>query len=156
MRAPRHAGILAASLLAILLGTGMSGCNSYRYYDIHVTFDSTAFTRADAFSVHECKVVVSGADSSEFLLPMGQCPNMIVGNDPLDAGMFEFSTFASSGSLTFTLEAFQGLGELPACMSGKGMTTLPVGSLVTTPGDLKIMKTGMTCVGAGGTQVDGG
>jgi len=155
----RSRGMLAAAALAIVCALGGAGCNTYKYYNIHVTFDnagSMPFTTASAFSVQSCVVNVSGADSSQFRLPQGRCPNMTPGGNVLDPGVFEFSTFADSGNLTFTIDAFQDVTETAACKIGHGTVTLPVSATITTAGDLKIVNTGTSCVTTGNTQGDAG
>jgi hypothetical protein len=163
MRLARFFRRLALIAVPALLGLGALGCNTYKYYDVHVTFDpagAPGFTKASAFSVFVCQVTVSGAESTQFDLPHGssdqRCPNMIPGMDPLDAGSFEFTTFADSGNLTFTLDAFQDMTRTAPCHIGHGALTLPVNSTITTPGELKIQNTGMSCVTTGNTPGDGG
>ena len=159
MRLARFWLRLALVALPVALGLGASGCHTYKYYDMHVTFDSASFTRSTAFSVFVCQVTVSGADSAEFDLPHQnsdqRCPNMIpTAPDPLDAGTFEFSTFADSGNLTFTLDAFQNSARTPDCLIGIGTATLPVTSEITTKSDLVIKKQPASCVDTGQHQGD--
>jgi hypothetical protein len=132
-------GILAAALL------GGTGCSEYKYFDIHVAFDRTMYDIASAQAVSDCQVTVSGKASSTFPLPPGNCPNRhttMDNSDPLDAGTFEFSSFADSGNLIFTVATFAGLGKRPECKSGEGSTTVPVVSASMIKGEVVIKKTG--------------
>jgi hypothetical protein len=100
-------------------------------------------TSADQTS--HCQVTVSGASSGKFPLRPGLCPNRrFDGSDPLDAGTFEYSTFAESGTITFTVTAFAGVGQDPACKVGEGSTAVSVGAMKSTtgavPGEVKIQK----------------
>ena len=157
MRHPRS--ILVAFCLLAGLVVGGAGCNTYRYFDVQVTFDATAnppFTKASAFSVAVCQVTVSGAAHDSFKLPDGTCPDMRTNGNPLSGGAFEYSTFADSGNITFALDAFQDVSQADNCKIGSGTLTLPVTGIITTTGELKIKMTGMSCKPFGGIQADGG
>jgi hypothetical protein len=170
MRPARFWQRLACLALPLVFGLAAAGCHTYKYYDLHVTFDPTGmgtmpgFTKASAFTVQVCRVTVSGADSAQFNLPHGdvlgasnadqRCPNLSPTGDPLDAGLFEFSTFADSGSLKFTLDAFQMLSETDNCKIGTGSVSLPVSGMITTMGNLPIQYTGVTCADTGQHQGD--
>lgn len=156
MRSLRSSVVGLCALAA--LGVAGAGCNTYRYFDVQVTFDATAtppFSRASAFTVQACQVVVSGADHDTFLLTNG-CPDMRVNGNPLSGGVFEFSTFADSGTLTFTLDAYQDDLRTEPCRIGHGELALPVTGTITTVGELKVKNTGMSCVTTGNTPADGG
>src|SRR5215470_15835118 len=121
MARPRWA--LAGLLLALPLAG--SGCHDFKYVDVAVRFDptpaqgqTTGFDSASAFTVNICRVNVSGAATDSFVLPEGSCPNRLNKNDPLNVGTFEYSTFADSGNITFTLQAFQGNVERADCKLG--------------------------------------
>jgi hypothetical protein len=144
----RRSVMLAGLPLLLLLGA--SGCHTYKYFDINVRFDdapasgqTAGFDSALAFRVNICRVNVSGADTDSFILP--GCPHRAPSTDPLNVGAFEFSTFADSGNLTFTLDAFEGNMETAACKLGEGSTTIKVTSMMTINGDLKIQKVGDGC-----------
>jgi hypothetical protein len=131
-------GILAAALL------GGAGCSQYKYFDIHVAFDPSMYDISTTQLVRDCRVTVSGKASSVFTLPPGVCPNRhtaMDNTDPLDAGTFEFSSFADSGSLIFTVETFEGAGLQPQCKSGEGSATVPVVGMSMIKGEVVIKKT---------------
>jgi hypothetical protein len=131
-------GILVAALL------GGAGCSEYKYFDIHVRFDPTMYDISTTQLVHDCRVTVSGPASSVFLLPPGNCPNNHTtadGSDPLDAGTFEFSSFATSGTMVFTVETFAAVGLQPKCKSGEGSTPVPVVGMSMINGEVVIKKT---------------
>ncbi len=131
-------GILAAALL------GGAGCSEYKYFDIHVTFDPSTYDISTTQEVRDCRVTVSGPASSVFTLPEGNCPNRHTtadGSDPLDAGTFEFSSFATSGTMMFKVETFSGLGLKPECKSGEGTASVPVSGMSMIPGLVVIKRT---------------
>lgn len=131
-------GILAAALL------GGAGCSEYKYFDIHVTFDPTMYDISTTQQVRDCRVTVSGPASSVFTLPEGNCPNRhttVDNSDPLDAGTFEFSSFATSGTMTFKVETFAGVGLQANCKSGEGSVAVPVVGMSMITGAVVIHKT---------------
>jgi hypothetical protein len=143
-------GILAAALL------GGAGCSEYKYFDIHISFDPTMYDISSTREVHDCRVTVSGPASSTFPLPPGNCPNNHSGmgadtSDPLDAGTFEFSSFATSGTMTFKVETFAGLGFRPECKSGEGVAAVPVVGMSMIKGEVVIHKTVATTPCLNGT-----
>ena len=131
-------GLGALTALALLLGAG--GCSTYKYFDIHVTFDSTVFTDASVGVIHRCVVTVSGADKSRFTI--SNCPNTSPARpdpeNPLDIGSFEYSTFATSGTLDFKLETYVGMNETLPCKSGEGDAAIPVTSMTDIMGSLVV------------------
>ena len=93
-------------LLALVLAAaslGAAGCSEYHYYDIDVTFDTSAGQFAGINEVSTIQVMVmsvSGADSADFQIgPNANGLPLVTG---ADLGVFEYSTFADSGTLTFT------------------------------------------------------
>jgi hypothetical protein len=159
-------GRLAVLAVPVLLALGGAGCNTYHYYDIHALFDPSSgpgmpgFTGASAFSVQVCVVSISGADNTTFELPLNnvpeqRCPDVRPGQNALDAGMFEYSTFTDSGTLTFTLDAFQDLAQTPGCHIGSGNVKVPATSAITTSAELHIKLQSASCVTTGQTQGDG-
>jgi hypothetical protein len=123
MRAARS---LAPAFLILLLGA--TGCHTYKYFDVTVRFDATAgnFDSVLVGSLDHCNVVVSGADSGDFPLAKGTCPNKVPTGDALSGGQFEFSSFADSGTVTFTVDAYKGLTNDPNCKVGEGVAPAPV------------------------------
>ena len=137
----------ALPLLFALTGLG---CHTYKYIDVTVAFDPVTFTNVnDVFKIKRCRVTVSGADSGVGRLDEAKCPNHTGMGDSYSGGIFEFSTFADSGNLTFHLEGFQGDGELPNCKVGDGTTSLPLSSTMTVEGTLKVTKVSDGCQSGG-------
>lgn len=146
-----------AALVLLPLLFGAASCHSYRYFDIHVRFDPATFDSPRAFRVKTCRVTVSGADSGSAIIPDGKCPNRTNTGDSLDAGVFEFSSFAESGMVSFRVQVFENIGEKPECILGEGTVSVPVGA-TTSMADLSIKSTGQPgCPnGPGPTNPDGG
>ncbi len=61
---------------------------------------------------------VTGAATDDFPLDAGLCKTTSPAT--LDMGMFEYSTFADSGNLTFTLKLFEYPESNAACQIGAG------------------------------------
>jgi hypothetical protein len=143
---------LAALALPALVGLGASGCHTYKYVDSSVTFDQT-IDDSDILTVQRCRVVVTGADSDDFLLH--NCPNPNE-PDPHVGPAFEFSTFAESGTLHFEFKGFQGLTDKPECLLLDGKLDVPVTGATT----ISAMPINVTKAGPGCTSVspvtDGG
>jgi hypothetical protein len=128
----RRLGAVAALTLPFLAG---AGCSTYKYFDINVSFASPPFDDASVGQIHRCRVTVSGADKSSFVI--SNCPT---GSTvaPLESGDFEYSTFASSGTLNFELDTYVGMVEKPDCQSGKGTVAIPVTGATTITGSLVV------------------
>jgi hypothetical protein len=122
-------------LVALALPLVFGGCSTYKYFDIHVSFSPTAFNDASVGQIHHCRVTVSGADKSDFVI--SDCPSMSTVS-PLDAGTFEYSSFATSGTMNFELDTFVGLVDKTECQSGKGSVAIPVTGATTIPGNLVV------------------
>jgi len=135
-----------ARLLVLVLGLGAlgaAGCDSYHYYDMDLIFSSGWVGGINsAGAAQDCRVTVSGADSHGF--DVTNCGVMSQANYP-DVGTFEFATFADSGSLTFTVNAYNGTPYTSACLFGTGSTTIPASSTVTSTGSITINPMGTGC-----------
>ncbi len=133
----RRLGAVAALALPFLAG---AGCNTFKYFDINVSFASPPFDDSSVGEIHDCRVVVTGADTSSFLI--SNCPTHNTAA-PLESGTFEYSTYASSGTINFELDTYVGLVEKPDCQSGKGSASFAVTSATTVEGSLVVnMKVG--------------
>jgi hypothetical protein len=135
------------SLLVVAVAVlGAAGCDTYHYYDMDLVLGSS-FTTALIGQVQLCKVQVSGADSHEFDLPA--CGVSSTRTTAGKIGTFEFATFADSGTLTFTVDAYNGVTPTPNCLYGMGVTNLPASSQVTTMGMITVEVTGTGCPNSG-------
>jgi len=134
---------LARVGLPLALGLAAAGCNSFKYFDIHVMFDPATFSSTSVRTISVCKMTTSGADSKSFIIDKN-CPPTS-NTDPLDMGIFEYSSFADSGTITFKFEGFQDSGEKPECLIGTGMQSVQVSGETTIKADLTVAKTGMGC-----------
>jgi hypothetical protein len=132
----------AATLALAVVALGGAGCDTYHYYDMTLEFGS-GWTGGlnSAGAAQNCKVTVSGADSHSFFI--SDCGINNSSNYP-DTGIFEFATFADSGTLTFTVDAYNGV--TPAnCLFGLGTLSIPATSQVTTTGTITINPDGTGC-----------
>jgi hypothetical protein len=127
-------GLGAVATFALLLGA--SGCHTFKYFDMTVSFDQT-MDSADIRTISRCRILVSGADSDNFI--MDKCPNHAA-TDPHGPYVFEYSSFADSGTLSFAFEGFVGLRDTDACKLAQGTTAVAVSSLMTIPSALTVMK----------------
>lgn len=137
-------------LLALVLGVaslGAAGCNEFHYYDVDVTFNTTSGNFAGINEISTIQVIVmnvSGADNGSIQIG----PNS--GGLPLvtgaHLGVFEFSTFADSGTLTFTALAYDDATSNPGCQTGRGMVSAMATATTTNNVMLTIDKTGVGCV----------
>jgi hypothetical protein len=121
-------------LPALVLGAvalGATGCNEFHYYDIRVAYDGAQFNPNDISMVQDCHVFVTGADTADFYLE-GPCTN---GNPSTNVGVFEFSTFADSGTLNFMIRTYWGGIEFDNCLFGTGTKSIPATSAITTADD---------------------
>jgi hypothetical protein len=108
---------------------GAAGCNEFHYYDVYVRYGST-FDPNVISQVQTCLVQVSGADTKEFLVE-GKCTN---GTPTREIGVFEFSTFADSGTLNFRITTYIG-NQFAECVYGTGMKSIMASSATTTADD---------------------
>jgi hypothetical protein len=120
----------AVPLLAVVLGGLTSGCNTYHYYDIDVKF-SSPFTSTQASVMKLCLVNITGAASDTLVL---DCPP----EKYPDMGTFEYSTFADSGSITFTFNAFYDAPQSPSTQCPSGSTSLPASEQITQMGSITL------------------
>ena len=135
----RRTGLLVA--LLGLFATGAAGCKDLHYYDVNVTFDAASFGNGGQVSTIEiCHVYVTGADTGDFYVDKN-CPPPMSG---LTMGVFEYSSNADAGSLTFTMKAYNGIPEDTQCLFGMGAVTIPVGA-TTVNGELKVTNVGNGC-----------
>ena len=131
--------------LLVAAAAATSGCHTYKYFDITAQLDNS-WSTTSAFTINICSVDVTGADHDSFVLPSNQkCPNRNPSGDFHDLGAFEFSTFADSGEMTFTLTVFQGMSPVMDCEIGKGMVTIPVSSATTITGTLSVPCSATDC-----------
>jgi hypothetical protein len=107
----------------LLLAAGAGACSSYSYYDLTLKL-GTGFDPVTVGSIVSCHVIVTGAASDDIVLDPGKCKTSTTGQ----IGQIEYSTFADSGSITFTFKAFQYPESNPACEVGEGATTLQAAS----------------------------
>ncbi|HXJ19824.1 MAG TPA: hypothetical protein VMT03_06280 [Polyangia bacterium] len=138
----RVRGLLGAAALLLLAG----GCNSYHYFDITVDFGSVSFEEAGG--IKRCEVFVSGADTDNFVLPSTgakrvACP--IDSNWP-ELGTFEYSTFTDSGSLTFTMNAYNMTPPMDSYICVSGATTLSASSAITQTATITLAQGNQTCI----------
>ena len=120
-------------LPALVLGAvalGAAGCNEYHYYDIKVAYDGSQFNPTAISQVQKCHVFVTGADTSDFYLE-GNCTNA---SATTNIGVFEFATFADSGTLNFMIRTYVGV-EFDNCLFGSGTKAIPATSAITTTDD---------------------
>ena len=120
----------AVPLLAMVLAGLISGCNTYHYYDIDVKF-SSPFTSTQASVMKLCLVDVTGAESDEVVL---NCPP----EKYPDMGTFEYSTYADSGSITFTFKAFYDAPKSDSNQCTAGSTVLPASEQITQTGTITL------------------
>jgi hypothetical protein len=139
MKTPRLLCALAA--LALPLVVGASGCHTYKYVDMSVSFDP-AVDDTYILDIARCRILVSGADSADFVI--GDCPNHAATN-PHIGYSFEFSTFAESGTLNFEFKGFQGLQDTAACQIFDGTQAVPVTGMTTISSMMMVTKTGNPC-----------
>jgi hypothetical protein len=140
-------------LPALVLGAvalGAVGCNEYHYYDIRVAYDGAQFNPNMISQVQNCHVFVTGADTADFYLE-GNCTN---GTPTTNIGVFEFATFADSGTLNFMIRTFVGI-EFENCLFGTGMKSIPATAAITTADDpnttaddliINVPATPMNCI----------
>lgn len=135
----RHLGAAVMPLLALALGAG--GCHTFKYFDITMTFDQASFDDASILTISRCRVLVSGAESNNFILD--KCPDHAAADPHMGTPpgyVFEYASFADSGTLTFDLKAYTGLRDVPECLLGEGTKGIPVTSATTIMGSLSVAK----------------
>jgi hypothetical protein len=122
-----------AALVLVLLAVsalGAAGCSDLKYYDIDVYY--SGFTGATTTStIQTCHLYVSGAESHDFYVGGGEgtCGMYFNSANPSHLGIIEYSSTASSGSLTFDMKVFNGIPEGASCQVGEGMITLTIGGM---------------------------
>jgi hypothetical protein len=152
----RGLGRLAALAFSLVLGA--SGCHTFKYVDMKVSFDEGMLDNSQILTIARCRILVSGADSDNFIL--NNCPNHNAADphvgDPTTGYSFEFSTFADSGTLKFDFQGYQGMRDLPECLIAEGTTSVPVTGLTTLMGAISVGKgSGAGCSGVSPVN-DGG
>ena len=104
-------------LLALVLASaslGAAGCSEYHYYDIDVTFDTSSGQFAginEISTIQVMRMLVGGADNADFQIgPNANGLPLVTG---AHLGVFEFSTFADSGTLDFTAHGVRRCDQQP-------------------------------------------
>jgi hypothetical protein len=110
----------------VLLALGAGACSSYSYYDLDLKW-GTGFDFTKISTIVDCHLLVSGAANDDITLQSAAltqqtkvCSTATAG----DLGTVEYSTFADSGNITFTLTAFAFPAANPNCKLGEGSITL--------------------------------
>lgn len=117
-----------------------AGCNTFTYFEIDTKLDQLTFSNELAGQIAQCRVTVSGAAADEFSLSK-RCPPVGMGGlTRHDVGVIEYATFASEGTMTFTLRLYRGTGQSDKI--GEGSVDLPVTEGKTIMGMLKVIGMG--------------
>ena len=138
-----------ARLLPLLALVAAAGCNEYHYYDINVKFNlspsSGGFEPAgnEVGTLQVCIMTVTGADSDS--IRMGPFANGLPVPSNGQLGIVEFSTFADSGNLTFTMSCYDDSTTVPECKAGEGSKTVAASTATTINDELTVNKTGTGC-----------
>ena len=138
-----------ARLLPLLALVAAAGCNEYHYYDINVKFNLGS--GADQFNpggnevgtLQVCIMAVTGADSDS--IRMGPFANGLPVPSTGQLGVVEFSTFADSGNLNFTVSCYDDSTTVPECKAGEGSISVAASTATTVNADLTVNKTGTGC-----------
>lgn len=139
-----------ARLLPLLALVTAAGCNEYHYYDINVKFNldpaSGGFSPVgnEVGTIQVCIMNVSGADSDS--IRMGPFAQGLPVPSNGQFGIVEFSTFADSGQLTFTMSCYDDTTTTDACKTGEGTKTLSVSSATTVMDELIVNKVAAGCL----------
>jgi hypothetical protein len=135
----RHSRTISATLsgvgLVLLLALSAGGCNSYSYVDLDLQ-TGAGFSIVTIGDVSNCHVFVTGATTDDFTLSTAVCHSIDTATGEI--AKIQYSTFADSGSVTFTLKLFQGGQEVDGCLIGNVAATIPIESGKTTP--LTVLK----------------
>jgi hypothetical protein len=134
-RTNRPSAPLFSLLALVLLAVGAAACSSYSYYDLDLKW-GTGFDPMKIGSIHDCHLLVTGAATDDIPLDPVRCTM-----SGTDLGEIEYSTFADSGSITFTLNAYQYPYGQPNCKLGEGSTTLEAGKGVRMTGTVTAVAT---------------
>jgi len=134
----RARGILAMGLLA-LAASGAAGCSTYHYYDIDVQMSTSGtgmFAPADEISRIQILVMtVTGADQGQRQFGLGNgIPIPATGH----LGVVEYSTFVDSGTLNFTIDAYDADNPQAACKVGEGTMSMSATGNTTNTGMLTV------------------
>ena len=97
-------------------------CSNYSYVDLDIKLGS-GFNTVTINQIEVCHMFVTGAATDDFSARTRGCARPPA-RPRVDMGMFEYSTFADSGNLTFTLKLFEYPESNAACEIGVGSTTV--------------------------------
>jgi len=138
-----------ARLLPLLALVAAAGCNEYHYYDISVSFNLTesnggfSVVGNEVGSLQVCIMNVTGADSGS--IRMGPFAQGLPVPSNGQFGIVEFSTFADSGNLTFTMSCYDDTTTTADCKTGEGTKTVAVSSASTITDSLIVNKVAAGC-----------
>ncbi|HEY7375840.1 MAG TPA: hypothetical protein VIF57_27020 [Polyangia bacterium] len=138
--------IAALGVVALAAVTGAAGCSDFHYYDINVSMaiggtNGFSATGAEVTRIQVLVMTVGGADSGTIV--MGPNANGLPLGNTGQLGIIEYSTFKDSGTLNFTVEAYDSATSLVAnCKVGEGTTSMQASSMTTNSGMLVVNKTG--------------
>ena len=139
-----------ARLLPLLALVAAAGCNEYHYYDINVKFsldpNNGGFSPVgnEVSTIQVCIMDVSGADSDS--IRMGPFAQGLPIGSTGQLGIVEFSTFADSGQLTFTMSCYDDTTTTTECKTGVGTKTVTVSTATTVTDELIVSKVAAGCV----------
>ena len=144
MRSPMRRLLPALAVAAI--SAGAAGCNEFHYYDIDVSFVGFSASGNEVSTIQMVVMTVSGADNGRIDISATQNMGLPV-TIGTNLGIFEFATFADSGTLTFSADAYdENSSANPMCKTGTGSVQVPPTATVTNSAKLNIMKTSDGCM----------
>lgn len=124
---------LSSLFALVLLACGAGACNSYSYYDLDLKLDTgKGFNVVTIGLIEHCVLDVSGAASDRIEIDPGICKTATTG----EIGTIEYSTFADSGNIVFSLKLYQDPESNPMCLLGEGSTTLEAAKAIRKPGTI--------------------
>jgi len=122
---------LSSLLALVLLACSAGACSSYSYYDLDLKL-GTGFDVVRIGLIEHCVLDVSGAASDRIEIEPGICKTAVTG----EIGTIEYSTFADSGNIIFSLKLYQDPESNPLCLLGEGSTTIEAAKAVRRPGTI--------------------
>jgi hypothetical protein len=139
-----------ARLLPLLALVAAAGCNEYHYYDINVKFNLDSANGGfspignEVTTIQVCIMNVTGADSDS--MRMGPFAQGLPVSSTGVLGIVEFSTFADSGQLTFTMSCYDDTTTTNDCKTGEGTKTVNVSTATTVNEELIVNRVAAGCL----------